>query len=139
MSGRPQTVDGGPALRCERRLRYPVERVWRAITEPAELACWFVAPVEWKPELGEIFEAEGQTGEITELEPPHVIAWTWGGDAFRFELGPEGDGCLLAFTHVFHDPGLGGQHAAGWEAYLSRLEAHLAGGHLSEGEAHGVR
>ncbi len=32
MSGRLQTVDGRPALRFERHLRYPVERVWRAIT-----------------------------------------------------------------------------------------------------------
>ena len=28
------------------------------------------------------------------------------------------------------------QHAAGWEAYFYRLEAHLAGGFLSEEEAH---
>ena len=40
------------------------------------------------------------------------------------------------FTHVFDDRGLAAQTAAGWEAYLSRLEPHLAGGYLSEPEAH---
>jgi uncharacterized protein YndB with AHSA1/START domain len=33
-----QTVDGRPALRLERRLDHSVERVWRAVTAPAELA-----------------------------------------------------------------------------------------------------
>jgi hypothetical protein len=49
----------------------------------------------------------------------------------------EGEGCLLVFTHVFN-PQLGPswQLAAGWETYLTRLDAHLAGGFLSEEEAH---
>ena len=44
---------------------------------------------------------------------------------------------MLVFTHVFN-PELGPdwQHAAGWEAYLDRLEAHLHGGFLSEEDAH---
>jgi uncharacterized protein YndB with AHSA1/START domain len=136
MNGRLVTLDDRPALRFERRLNHSVERVWRAITEPGELARWFVAAVEWKPELGETFESEGQSGEITELEPPQVIAFTWGGELFRFELRPEGVGCLLVFTHVFDDHTLGAQHAAGWEVYFKRLDAHLVGEFLSEQEAH---
>ncbi len=128
MNGRLETVGDRPALRFERRLDHSVERVWRAITEPAELARWFVAPVDWKPEAGETFEAEGQTGEITELEPPQRIAWSWGGELFRFELRRDAEGCLLTFTHVFDDRALGEQHAAGWEMYLNRLDGHLAGG-----------
>lgn len=51
--------------------------------------------------------------------------------------GPTGEGCLLVFTHVFDDRfGPAAQHAAGWEAYLNRLDAHLGGGYLSEEEAH---
>jgi uncharacterized protein YndB with AHSA1/START domain len=136
MNGTLETVDDRPALRFERRLNHSIERVWRAVSDPAELARWFVAPVEWGPETGEAFEAAGQTGEITELEPPRLIAWTWGGERFRFELSPEGGGCLLVFTHVFDDRALGAQHAAGWETYFKRLDAHLAGGFLSEQDAH---
>ena len=136
MNGRLETVDDRPALRFERRLSHPVDRVWQAITEPAELARWFVAPFDWTPETGEVFEAQGQTGEIAELEAPHLIAWTWGGEAFRFELWPEGDGCLLVFAPVFDDRALAAQHAAAWEIYLRRLAAHLAGGALSKDEAH---
>ena len=136
MTGRLETVDGRPALRFERRLGHSVERVWRAVTEPAELARWFVTAVDWKPEAGEVFEAYGQSGKIIELDPPRVIAYTWGGELLRFELRPEGDGCVLLFTHVFADRALAGQHAAGWESYFERLDRHLAGGHLSEQEAH---
>ena len=138
-TGSLETVDNRPALRFERRLDHSVERVWSAVTEPAELERWFVAPVAWKPELGEVFEGGGDSGQITELEAPRVLAWTWANELYRFELRPEGDGCLLVFTHVFNRAfGPAAQHAAGWETYLNRLEAHLAGGFLSERDAHAV-
>ena len=140
MTATEQTIDGRPALRIERRFAHSVERVWRAVTEPAELARWFVAEAPWKPEEGEVFEAEGETGRITALQPPHLIAWTWGVERYCFELTPESDGCLLVFTHVFNPRlGPGSQHAAGWEIYLRRLDVHLAGGFLSEEEAHASR
>ena len=136
MTGRLETFHDRPALRFERRLDHPVERVWRAISEPAELERWFVAVVEWKPETGEVFESMGQSGEVTDVEPPHLLAWTWGGEVFRFELRPERDGCRLVFLHAFDDRTLAAQHAAGWETYLCRLDFHLAGDHLSEQAAH---
>lgn len=136
MNGTLETVDGRPALRFERRLEHPVERVWRAVTEPSELAEWFVAPVPWTPVAGETFESYGQSGSITELREPETLAWTWGNEAFRFDLRPEGDGCLLVFTHVLDDHILPAQHAAGWETYLDRLEAMLAGAPISEEDAH---
>jgi uncharacterized protein YndB with AHSA1/START domain len=137
-TGTQQIVDGRPALRFERRLPHSVERVWRAVTEPSELARWFVvAEVPWTPAAGEEFEAGGDTGRIESVEPPHLLAWTWGVERYSFELRPDGDGCVLVFTHVFN-PELGPswQHAAGWETYLVRLDAHLAGGFLSEEDAH---
>jgi uncharacterized protein YndB with AHSA1/START domain len=132
LTGTLETVDGRPALRFERRLDHPIERVWRAITDPDELAQWFVAPVQWTPEVGEAFESMEQPGEVTEVEPPHVLAWTWGGEQFRFDLAAEGERCVLVFTHVFGDRKLGAQHAAGWEAILGRLDAHLVGEVVSD-------
>ena len=137
MNGRQETVDGRPALVFDRHLDHPLDRVWRAVTEPAELERWFVATAPWTPVLGETFEAAGQSGQITELEEPQLLAWTWGAELYRFELAATDSGCVLTFTHVF-DPALGpaAQHAAGWETYFNRLDAHLAGDHLSEQEAH---
>lgn len=136
MNGTLETIDGRPALRFERHLAHPVQRVWRAVTEPRELERWFPGAAEWKLEAGEVFDVGGSSGEITELRAPHLIAWTFAGERFRFELSAEGDGCLLVFMHAFGDPSLAAQTAAGWETYLSRLEPHLAGEFVSEERAH---
>ena len=130
------TIDGRPALRFERHLPHSVDRVWRAVSDPAELERWFPAVVAWTPATGETFEAFGMAGEVTEVDPPHRLAWTFAGDRYSFDLAAEENGCQLVFTHVFDDRDLAAQTAAGWETYLSRLEPHLAGGHLSEEDAH---
>jgi uncharacterized protein YndB with AHSA1/START domain len=134
--GTLETIDGRPALRFERTLAYPIERVWRAISEPAELERWFPAAVDWTPATGETFEAAGATVEVTEVDAPHRLAWTYAGQLHSFELADQGEGCRLIFTHVIDDPALAAQTATGWETYLLRLEPHLAGGYLSEEEAH---
>jgi uncharacterized protein YndB with AHSA1/START domain len=136
--GTLETVDGRPALRFERTLAHSVDRVWRAVSVPAELERWFPAVVDWTPAKGETFDAYGATGEVTEVDAPHRLAWTFGGERYSFELTAQEGGCRLVFTHVFGDRALAAQTATGWHAYLSRLESHLAGGHLSEEEAHQV-
>ena len=137
-TGTQETIDGRPALRFERRLAHPIERVWRAVSEPDELAGWFVAPVAWIPEQGETFEAAGDTGKVTVVDPPRTLAWEWGAERYRFELSAaDDDTTTLVFTHVFSGAlGPDWQHAAGWETYFDRLEVHLDGGHLSEEDAH---
>ena len=134
--GTLETIDGRPALRFERQLAHPVERVWRAVSEPAELERWFPAAADWTPASGETFEAYGATGEVTEVDPPRRLGWTFAGDRYSFDLEARDEGCRLVFIHVFDDRALAAQTAAGWETYLSRLEPHLAGGHLPEVDAH---
>jgi uncharacterized protein YndB with AHSA1/START domain len=134
--GTLETIDGRPALRFERRLAHSVERVWRAVSEPAELECWFPAAAAWTPAAGETIEAGGMTGEVTEVDAPHRLAWMFDGERYSFELSAHEGGCVLVFTHVFDDRALAAQTAAGWETYLARLEPHLGGGFLSEEEAH---
>ncbi|WP_049577231.1 SRPBCC domain-containing protein [Nonomuraea sp. SBT364] len=134
--GTLETIDGRPALRFERTLPYPVERVWRAVSVPAELGRWFPAAADWTPAVGETFEAAGATGEVTEVDPPHRLAWVFAGQLYSFDLAAHEGGCRLTFIHVIDDLGLSAQTATGWEAYLSRLEPHLAGRDLSEEDAH---
>jgi uncharacterized protein YndB with AHSA1/START domain len=134
--GTLETIDGRPALRFERVLAHPVERVWRAVSVPAELERWFPAAADWTPATGETFEAAGATGEVTEVDPPHRLAWTFAGELYSFDLAAHGDGCRLIFTHVVNDRSLAAQTAAGWDSYLSRLDPHLDGQHLSEVDAH---
>jgi uncharacterized protein YndB with AHSA1/START domain len=134
--GNLETIDGRPALRFERTLAHPVERVWRAVSEPAELERWFPATVDWTPATGEKFEVAGSSLEVTEVDAPHRLAWTFAGDLYSFDLAADGAGCRLIFIHVVDDRGLTAQTATGWETYFARLEPHLAGGYLSEEEAH---
>lgn len=133
-------LDGRPALRFVRQLPHAVDRVWRAVSDPAELTSWFVATVAWTPAEGESFDVMGIPLQITTVDPPHLLAWSWGDERYRFELTERpGDtpGCTLVFVHAFNpDLGPAAQHAAGWEGYLDRLDVHLDGGELSELDAH---
>ena len=52
MHGTLETIDDRPALRFERRLAHPVDAVWRAVTEPAELAHWFPSSVSGDVRVG---------------------------------------------------------------------------------------
>lgn len=127
-------------LRFERRLAHPVEKVWRAVTEPAQLSQWFPARMEMDLRVGGkirfVFDAgEGppSDGAILELDPPRVFAYTWGDAVLRWELRPDGHGCLLVFTHVFDDRPSAASFAAGWHICLDGLESVVAGEPAGQG------
>src|ERR1700729_3474177 len=115
MYGSYTTIADQPTLSFERRLSHPVDRVWEAITEPDELQHWFPSAVQADLRVGGKmkFTFEGYTlpdgansmpGEVTELDPPRLFAFTWGPpgqeDHLRFELEPVdgGTGCTLRLT-----------------------------------------
>jgi uncharacterized protein YndB with AHSA1/START domain len=138
INGRLETRDDRHILIFERRLPHSVERVWRAITEQDELRHWFPGVPGWTLEVGSTFEVEGQAGsagEIVELEPPRLLAFDWDADRLRFELQPDGDGCLLTFTHAFGARELGAQTAAGWDLCFDRLAALLDDAPITEAES----
>ena len=133
--GTLETIDGRTGLRFERSLAYPIERVWQAVSMPAELERFFPGAADWTPTKGETIDLGGATLEVTEVDAPHRLAWTFAGQPQSFELVAAEGGCRLIFTHVIDDLPAA-QTATGWEIYLSRLEPHLAGEHLSDEEAH---
>jgi uncharacterized protein YndB with AHSA1/START domain len=136
-----ETIDGRPTLRFERRFAHPAEKVWKAITDPAELTHWFpqdlvgtFAPGEKLRFAfrGELPVLDGKavpdfTGEVLEIDPPHLLAYTWGEDILRFTLTPDGDGCLLVFTDTLADRGKSARDGAGWHVCLLALDARLDG------------
>jgi uncharacterized protein YndB with AHSA1/START domain len=70
--------------RIERKIDLPVplERVWRAITQPQELSNWFSDRVYLDLRVGgEIileWDAYGRaTGVVEVLDPPHTFAFRW--------------------------------------------------------------
>ncbi|HEY8527747.1 MAG TPA: SRPBCC family protein [Acidimicrobiales bacterium] len=129
------TTEGGrTVLRMERRFAHPVDKVWRALSEPDELVHWFPSKVELDPAVGgkvrfieEGDEYPSLDGEITDLDPPRLIAYTWDDDHLRWELRPDGDGCVLTLTHTFGDRYGAGSFATGWTVCIDALGARLAG------------
>jgi uncharacterized protein YndB with AHSA1/START domain len=141
MYGTYETIDGKPAVRFERRYPHPVERVWGAVTDPAQLAQWFPNTVEVDLcEGGRMHfefpdgEMEPLEGSVTELDPPRRFSFTWGDEHLHIELEPDGDGCRMRFTHVLSTREQAARDAAGWHVCLDRLEQLLAG---AAGEAPG--
>lgn len=139
------TVNGEPTLRFERRLRHSPAKVWRAVTDPAELAAWFPAAVETelRPGAPMRFTFSGDApvdgdwdGEVLEVDEPKVFMFRWSKDVLRIELIPDGDGCLLVFTQTIGGGRTGllevGRTAAGWDRCLDELGARLDGTTLPE-------
>ncbi|UQA60612.1 SRPBCC domain-containing protein [Polyangium aurulentum] len=119
-------------LRFERRLAHPPEKVWRALTDSKELIHWFPARVEGAREAGaelRFFFEEGEpgTGRISVFDPPRVLEYTWEGDLLRWELRPEGTGCLLIFTTIPKERANVARDATGWHFCLDNLEAAVDG------------
>jgi uncharacterized protein YndB with AHSA1/START domain len=119
-------------VRFERRFDHAPERVWRAITEPEELAAWFPDTIEgqFAPGAEVTFPKFEEmdlpaTGEVTEFDPPRLLAFTWGPSVLRFELEADGEGCRLIFTDSLPREEAA-KNAAGWEVCLEHLEASLA-------------
>src|SRR5437588_626651 len=128
MHGTYETIDERPVLRFERGLAHPVDAVWRALTDPAELAHWFPSTVEvdeLRPggRMAFRFATEGVPdleGEIIEADPPRRLVFTWGDDELTFELEPQADGerCLLRFSVVLDTHEKAARDAAGWHVCL---------------------
>lgn len=150
------TVEGRPALRFERRYPHPIERVWRAVTEPDELSRWFPANVVGDRSVGAalVFDDDAQRaadreagqptredgppirGRVVTFDPPNVFSFTWGGELLRFELSADGGDTVLLFTHLLSHQSVAARNGAGWHACLAEL-GRLLGHQPADGEAEG--
>jgi uncharacterized protein YndB with AHSA1/START domain len=142
--GTLERVGDKDVLRFERRLDHPVERVWRALTEPSELMGWWGdAEIDLRPggrfrvrwlNTDDSGETAVQEGTITELDPPHVLE-TDGEPhgTLRFELRADGDGTMLTFTGTVDLPEqYRTMNLAGWHTHLDFLRRWLDDGERAD-------
>ena len=131
------------AIVFTRRLRQSIQKVWAALTLPERLADWLAAAtIEPDLRIGARFSlhfVEGDyrmTGEIVELRPPRLIAWTWPDprapedapvSVVRFELEPDGDGCRLTLTNTHVIRADLASVGAGWHTHLEGLGGAVDG------------
>lgn len=81
-------------LRFDRHLRQPVETVWRAVTDPAEMRSWFPTRIEigeWAVGAALTRHFDGHDtdpmpGVVVEWAPPHWVRFTCDDDTIGFEL-----------------------------------------------------
>lgn len=151
-----QFIEPG-TIRFERLLPGPIERVWAYLTESDKKAQWLAAgdielKIGGKVELNfrhkNLSEADdpipekykhmedgtGFTGQVTELDPPNLLSYTWGEGTgeesiVTFELEQQGDKVLLTLTHrhLGDDPDMLISVAAGWHTHLGILVDRVSG------------
>jgi uncharacterized protein YndB with AHSA1/START domain len=117
-----------PVLRFERFLPRPIEQVWRAVTDPAEMRAWFPTRIEierWEvgATLTHHFDGSGHPplpGIVLECSEPHRLVFTWGDDTIGFELTPASGGTTFVLTEQL-GASRAARNAAGWEVCLERL------------------
>ncbi len=125
-------------VRYERHLAHPQTKVWRALTEDADLAAWFPTTIEGARRDGAPLhfafrqgEGEPFDGEMLAFVPPALMELRWADDVLRFELEPDPDwassACILRLTVTFPEHGKSARDAAGWHVCLEQLAAACDG------------
>jgi len=134
VDGQLEQIAGRWQLRFVRPLPHPPEKVWRALTEPEHLAAWFPAEIHGERAAGAALrfvfpggEGPPLDGEVILYDPHSVLEYRWGDETLRFELRPEGEGCVLTFVNTLDEVGKAARDGAGWHGCLDALGYHLAG------------
>ena len=122
---------GRLALRFERLLEHPPDRVW---LRRNRMSC--VAGIR-RPSSSASRWGEGQLpgtrGQCVRrwpcdgLRSAGLLAYSWGEDHLRWELEPRGAGTRLVLTHTFDDRLKAARDAAGWDLCLDALTSSLSG------------
>lgn len=129
------------AVRFERVLPGPAERVWQYLTDCSKLAAWFGADgrIESR-EGGAIRFMDGHVrGVVTQWKPPRRLAYTWNvfspGEPdspypeshLTFDLEPHNGDVQLTLVHLPILERFEQQNMMGWHTFLEILSATARG------------
>ena len=145
----PEPIFTPTALEVRYHFKAPPERVFRAWTEPSQLAKWFHPAPDAPDALAEVDlrvggryrlgvpSADGEVfyvgGEYTEIDAPHKLAFTWRWEMAADEISDtlivlefreEEGGTELFLRHEGFNPmdhEERDQHAIGWNACAAHL------------------
>jgi uncharacterized protein YndB with AHSA1/START domain len=118
-----------------RDLRHSPDKVWQALTDPAQLREW--APFDADRSLATAGASVRLTTVgapsphatdtiVTRAEPPRLLEYNWGGGDIRWELEPSGNGTRMTLWANI-DRRYISMGAAGWHICLDVLD-HLLNG-----------
>jgi uncharacterized protein YndB with AHSA1/START domain len=139
MDASAKKVPGGYALRFERHLRHPIEKVWAALTQSARTAEW-LGPAEIELREGGralIRFSNGDTvidGTVLAVKAPVLLEYHWKDQRedrgpVRWELSPESGGTRLVLTHTIplSQSVKPQSFLAGWDTHLEQMASALDG------------
>lgn len=119
--------------------RHSPERVWAALTDPAELDRW--SPFTASRNLdgagnATLTHIDGDTredlaAEVLRAERPRLLEYTWGDDLLRWELAATSSGTRLTLRHTVKSLDWVPKMAAGWHLCL------VVAGQLLDGDPAG--
>lgn len=131
------------AIEIERLIAATPERVFRALTQPDELARWLTTDLSADPEVGSRIElrfnqrAAIRQFALTELRAGERVTWVlrrgpahWAGTTISWQLTCIQHGTRLAFTQdrFAEADALYAQTRMEWEFYLDSLKAYVETG-----------
>ncbi len=138
-------VDGDflrlPAVRFERLLPGPIDRVWSHLTQCDKLVAWYGPAGVIEPgEGGRVEFMDGHVrGVVTQWRPPSRLAYSWNvfspgqvkspypESYLNFDLAAAGAAVKLTLVHLPVLEQFEAQNAMGWHSYLDMLRAKLLG------------
>ncbi len=139
MSGKGVVI-AEAAVRFERLLPGPIERVWDFLTKTELLPQWYGEGVIEPREGGKLVFMNGHIrGTVTQWRPPHLLAYTWNvfdpgqivsdypESYLTLALEPAGDKVRLTLTHRPIPERMQPQTSMGWHTMLDLIEAGLSG------------
>ena len=125
----------------EREIPYPLEKIWRALTQPHLIEEWLMKN-DFKPVVGHRFNLRGDWGgvdcEVLTVEPNKTLSYTWDhahDDAaynlqsvVTFTLTPTRTGTHLRMEQTGFRPDQKQAFGAnaGWQQFFAKLEEILA-------------
>jgi uncharacterized protein YndB with AHSA1/START domain len=130
-----EQADGGWTLVFVRDLRHSPEKVWAALTEPAQLRDWapFVPDRNLAgtgPATLTMIDSDDPVdtaAAVRRADRPTLLEYTWGEDLLRWELAPAATGTRLTLRHRVADRAGLPKVAAGWHLCLDVAERLLDG------------
>lgn len=146
-------VHGAHATLAFRRfLPHAPDRVWKALTDPADLQQWFLTEAQVEHRVGgnvDLVTSSSKvhaTGRVLAWDPPRVYEYEWNAapspllpdgekTVVRWELAPTPGGTLLSLTHRNLTARTARIYHGGMASFLDRLAALLAGAPLPEWRA----
>ena len=130
-----EPADGTWTVTLVRELAHPPERVWDALVRVDEIPKW--APFEAERDLDTTGPAtltmvdgnlrEAMDSEVSLVDAPQRLEYTWGDDLLVWELTPTASGTRLTLHHTVRGKDWMPKVAAGWHLCLVVADHVLAG------------